>query len=341
MNNHQLFWIKSASDLSQIQIRVESIIGFDLSNKSLVKFYQQYPNFYIFLCLLCAQGKLNPNFPSENQVIQRIEALIEAIRVGKVVGQSQLRWLALQIFSLAPINFLAFVKLHKNIFSHVLTDNYKSLVSHVNTTINENDQLLFHLLAPDFYLWHPADCSFDHLLICFTTSTGTLNMPLAVAHAQIAQLRMPTLYVINRPGILASEGLNKIGWERSAKILANMTGNLGYKKIYGLGTSIGGYQATLYSKYINFEKILSFSGASASDYPGLEIWNVAHGCVREKIMTVLSSTDPIDIKLLAEYQNHNYITPQTILKTPTHGTFTAAVIEGAFSELTQWLLKPV
>jgi hypothetical protein len=168
-----------------------------------------------------------------------------------------------------------------------------------------------------------------------------------VAHAALATSGIPICYVFNGKKRPVHNGLPGQDTDQSGRVLSAILNRLGLTERYGLGTSLGGYTVCRYASALRLNRVLNFSGWPNKDS---ELWSNSN-CLsealgdfpRERVLSVLSRTDPNDQAILQSYDKDPLSTPRFFLETPTHGSLLAAIIENRLAELLAWLLegKPI
>lgn len=274
---------------------------------------------------------------------REVHALFEDIEAGRPVDRSALQKAALVLFTLAPGQYLRKMQTHADQFDTVLSQQYRELLPKLDLVLPPRSELMFHFADPELYVWVPPGVEQPRqLLVCFATRKNSFNMPRPMAHFVLARLGVGLMYVCNRPELDPDDGLMGIGIERSARLIKKVANDLGFDRLYGLGTSLGGYVVCRYAAPLELVRALNFSGVNNAtarkptkpqpfgrllkDYP------------LSRILTVLSKTDPVDQKLLKAYDASGFDTPREWVDSASHGTFTAAFIEGKLPGYMAWLL---
>lgn len=266
--------------------------------------------------------------------------MLRTVRDGGALSPVQLRLVALNAIRLGAFRWLAAIRDRMQAFSPALTSAYREIVARLPMPETPHHELLFHCAGPDFYLWQPAspDAMPDGpLVVCFTTRSASLNMPLALAHVLLGRMGCPVLYVLNRPGYLVSQGLKGVGEEATLALLRHVIGKAGRREAVGLGASFGGYQACVFARRLGLARVLSYSGLSASDHPGREIWRFVDGMREESMLAVFDRNDAVDRKLVEEYRANRVPTRIELLDHGRHGTFTGAFLAGRLDDHLRWL----
>ena len=283
------------------------------------------------------QGKTASNEARE------IHALFAALDAGRAVERPALQKAAFLLLGLAPGQYIRMMQRHAASFDNALTPQYRELLPRVDFSLPPRSELLFHLINPELYVWvPPATEQPRRLLVCFATKKNTFNMPRPIAHYVLARLGIGLMYVGNRPQFDPSAGFLGRGIEYSAELIRKVASDLGFDLLYGLGTSLGGYAACRYAAPLEFRRVLNFSGATIAPTPEIarerSLGRLVKGYPRDRILSVLSKTDPTDQKILRDYEASGFDTPREWVDSTAHGTFSAAVIEGRLPGYLSWLL---
>lgn len=300
---------------------------------------RSFPAFGAFLSLWSEKPRrIRPKTPQA----QAVNAVFSSLSAGRPVSRDDLQKTAFLLLSLGPAIFLKAMQAHLDAFSSVLTPQYRELLHRIRLDLPARSELLLHSCNPDLYLWiPPAAIPPTRLIVCFGTKHNSLNAPRPIAHHELARLGVGLLYVGNRPNLDPGNGLPGLTLKASAEQIGSIARSFGFNRLYGLGTSLGGYAACRYANLLKFERLLNFSGfnpkpdAAASgsgDYFGLQ------GYPRERILSILSRTDPTDQDILKGYDDNHFLTPREWVDSATHGSFSAALIEGKLGGYLDWLL---
>lgn len=240
---------------------------------------------------------------------------------------------------------------HALAFAPALTPQYASLLSAGDWTLPRRSELLLHGCQPDMYLWTPprtpAKRKSRSLLVCFCTRSNTLNAPLPLAHTVLARRGVGILYVYNRGQKDPGQGLANWDFASTVKTIRRVAARFGFQHLYGLGTSLGGYAACRYAQALGLQRVLNFSGhagkpvAATSDggeptAPNLQ-W--MRECDLGRIVTVLSRNDVTDESIRVGYDENGFATRRQWVDSATHGSFTAAWLEGRLDAYLDWLLE--
>ncbi|MFZ4553930.1 MAG: hypothetical protein ACOYNQ_05230 [Burkholderiales bacterium] len=269
-----------------------------------------------------------------------------AARAEEPAAAPAMRQAVLRVLRHGPQRGLALVASHASHLGDALTPKYRATLGMLKNHFAPALDLSLITCDPDIYLWRPAaakaSAACRTALICFCTSSNSLNTSLPIAQAALARHGLAVCYVMNRRQRLTREGLPGHDVATSARMLKALLGRLGFSHLYGLGVSLGGYTALLYAEGMELRRVLNFSGwpdkASGLGGSGECMVNAARGFPRHRILTVLSLSDPSDQKILRRYDDAGFETPRLFLESSTHGTFSAAIIESRLDGLLGWLL---
>jgi hypothetical protein len=229
-------------------------------------------------------------------------------------------------------------------FAKMLTPHYRAMLSTLAPTFQSSADLTFLSCRPDLYLWLPPDSEArSEVLVCFCTSSNSLNAPLPVAHAALATRRMPICYVFNRKNRFVYKGLPGRDADQSGRMIGQLLDRLGLTQRYGLGTSLGGYTACRYATSLGLQRVLNFSGwPDKSSEPGSDphcLSKAIGAFPQDRVLSVLSSTDANDHAILQGYDEDPFVTRRCFVETQTHGSLLAAIIEGRLDDLLDWLFS--
>lgn len=278
-----------------------------------------------------------PEVNSVRQIFSRVR------KRNTHVALQELRQTGVTVFRHGAFKLLELLAEDIEVYRKGLTKNYIQLAQKLPRMESRYDELLLLGTEPDLYFWQPPEQRLEDpnkLLVCFTTRSATLNMPLAVAHAILSRLGCAILYIRNQPKLSIQHGIRNIGFQPSADLIRHLTRQHGFTRLYGLGTSFGGLQACLYGSYLNFQRIVNFSGLtgklSSQEY---YIWSTASHYDQKNILSILSNQDETDRKLLNEYRTHGFDTRFRFLDFADHGTFTGAYLLDCLDDILDWLFS--
>jgi len=277
--------------------------------------------------------------PCLSNEAQHVLSTLASLDQGKQCSRKDLLKASYFLLGLAPgVSFRRFQH-HFQHFSALLTPQYRALVPKVDITLMARDELIFHQLNPEVYLWIPeTQKKPEQLLLCFPTKLNSFNMPRSIAHHILGTLGIAILYIGNRPNQDPSQGFLGTGIDSSASLIKQVCSHFGFTKLYALGTSLGGYTASLYAPILGFERVLNFSGiVKLGDNPSIA--TIIEDYPINNIRSILSRSDPTDLKIEAAYRACNFKSEVSWIDSQTHGTFTASFIEGSLNEHLSWLLS--
>lgn len=278
--------------------------------------------------------------PEHAAMLRSIRALSQGTSVNLMARRkllhAALRWGALPL--------LQVLQRHMDGFAPVLTPLYREILPLLATKAAPRDGLLFHAARPNLYLWQPVqNTAPEQLLVCFTTLKNSLNLPLPLAHSRLTEAGRAVLYVYTGADH-PSEGPAP-GWDISATadLIKTLASEAGYKRLFALGTSLGGYTACRYARELPFERVLNFSGAAGrldeNLPPELAPGAWAGSFDQNKILSVLSRGDVTDQRILAAYRQSGFDTQHYFLDAAQHGSFGAAWVSGDLQALIAWLFE--
>jgi hypothetical protein len=104
----------------------------------------------------------------------------------------------------------------------------------------------------------------DSVLLCFCAAQGTLGLPLNFVHQWLGRLPVNLVYIKDFRGLSGALGFPSLAPDRPASIIAlrRIVEELGAKRIYALGVSIGGYAAMYYGLQLGAAGVLNLAGAT-------------------------------------------------------------------------------
>jgi predicted esterase YcpF (UPF0227 family) len=274
-----------------------------------------------------------------------LRGVFSRIAAGTLPPKAELQRAALLILTLAPASYMAKLQQHAAIFGATLTPQYRQLLPMIDLSLPPRSELIFHACHPDIYLWIPPGIERPKkLIVCFGTRKNTLNAPRPLVHFELAKTGVALIYVGHRPDHDPAKGLIGRDLQGSADLILTIAKEFGLTKLYGLGTSLGGYAALHYAPLLNFERVINYSGAplnlQSEEAKQNTAWMHAEHYAHEKILTVLSKTDATDQKILAYYQKHGFETKWDWVSTQSHGSLTSSIVEGKFQrQISQFLFS--
>ncbi len=254
-----------------------------------------------------------------------------------------IRQAILGVMRLGPQQALAALAHKHDNTAAVLTPKFRSTLRALQNAFDPVFDLPFLTCQPNIYVWFPPDRGVHRrALVCFCTSSNTLNATLPVAHVALARYGYPICYIFNARGRFTYQGLPGHDTDDSARILKELLRKLGLTELYGLGTSLGGYTAVRYAHPMGLRRVLNFSGwpdqGSAPGASGDCMTKAAGVYPHSNVLSVLSRNDPNDVTIIDAYRRAGFATEFSLLESSTHGTFSAAIIENRLQDLINWLL---
>ena len=266
------------------------------------------------------------------------------INSGNIPSKSELQKAAFLILSLSPGSYLAKLRSNAAEFADAMTPQYRHLLSMVDLSLPPRSELIFHACHPDVYLWIPPTPERPKkLIVCFGTRKNTLNAPRPLVHFELAKADIGILYVGHRPDHDVSKGLIGRDLKSTAALLLSITKQFGFEKLYGLGTSLGGYAALHYAPLMHFERVLNYSGMPIDHEQSVprssDRWLSEKNFPLDRILTVLSSSDNTDRRILDFYNGKGFKTPRDWVSFPSHGSLTSSILERKFQTQLSWLIE--
>jgi hypothetical protein len=336
-SEHHLFGVQSNNSIQHYSSNSNSLSAFDKANLNIWKLKKIFSLLSLHLAL-CAHKKPQQ---SSREELRLIWSTFERLNNRQAVAGQELQKVAIILLQLGPSHFLKEMQKFQTEFSPALTPQFRDILRLMDFTSTIRDELLFHPCNPDIYVWRPSkDLITDKMLVVFLTRSNTLNMPRPLAHLILARLRLPIMYISNRPNIKPNEFIVGHNDQETTALILKIADSFGISKLYGLGASYGGYKACQLASGLNFERVLNFSGAQADSEKTEQIdaTSMARDYDLEKILSVLSETDSIDQRIRAAYDRDGFITPRSWLTSKSHGSFTSSFIEGSLKESLDWLI---
>ena len=106
------------------------------------------------------------------------------------------------------------------------------------------------------------DCAY--VLLCFCAAGGTLGLPVNFIHQWLGRLPTSLVYIKDFRNLCGGCGFPSLGPDRASAVAAlrHIAKEIGGKKLYTLGVSLGGYAALYYGLELQATSILSFAGAT-------------------------------------------------------------------------------
>jgi hypothetical protein len=221
---------------------------------------------------------------------------------------------------------------------HLLTPQYKLIMSSMRFNLDKRDELIFHLCNFDCYVWVPAKTLHPKkMLVVFLTRNNTLNMPLAFGHQILASLGIALMYVDGKKNAESEHFVAGLCLEKSASIILSISKELGFNQLIGMGVSSGGFRACKIAYLLQFDRVLNFSGAKKGKLSS-SLLSMESEFPSHKILSVLSSTDEGDRAIQEFYDQDKFVSTRRFITSRTHGTFSAAYLEKKLPEYFNWLL---
>jgi hypothetical protein len=104
----------------------------------------------------------------------------------------------------------------------------------------------------------------EAVLLCFCAAQGTLGLPLDFVHQWLGRLPVSLVYIKDFRDLSGALGFPPLAPDRAGSIVAlrRIAAELGGKRIYTLGVSLGGYAAMYYGLELGATGILNLAGAT-------------------------------------------------------------------------------
>lgn len=342
-SEHHLFWLEPDGEVSCFGAPYSEQIAQSFKRKKLSELCLSHPKLKIALELHFRKcgPKTRKYSPAQTEALNQTILQVRAGQPAKRADKLRLLYSALDIGS---SELLDVVLTHWADFEGLATPQYRQLLPRISKPKETRDQLIFHSAKPNLYLWVPKKTAQPKtLLVCFTTSSNTLNAPLPLAHSKLSDLGIAILYVYTPPGQHPSAGAaRKWDVERTSRLILKIAETQGFTELFGLGTSLGGYSVCRYAHALDFVRVVNFSGSAGKvDPPRTELtdpmrWVGDYDLSR--ILSVLSRNDETDQTILERYNKHEFITDRVMLQSDRHGSFTASWVEGRLDEILGWLM---
>jgi hypothetical protein len=117
-------------------------------------------------------------------------------------------------------------------------------------------------LAADVQVVRRPGC--DAVLLCFCARSGTLGLPLNFVHQWLGRLPISLIYLKDFRDLYGARGFPSLGPDRASSVSAmrRLAEELGAKRVYALGVSLGGYPALYYGLAVGADAVLSLGGAT-------------------------------------------------------------------------------
>lgn len=335
---HHIFGIMPNGNVNHYSTHADIEFDIQSANLSIWKIKKIFTLFSLYLQLW---SNLRPNQDCRKE-LKLVWSIFDDLDNGLQPNKLDIQQAVIMLMHLGPSCFLKKIQQYKTEFSPALTPRFREVINLMDFSIDPRNELIFHTCNPDIYVWiPPAVEAPKKMIVVFLTKTNTLNMPRSIAHILLSRLGVAIMYIGNRPNMKPGEFLFGHDLKDTAELILKISQALHIEKLYGLGTSYGGYKACQLAASINFERVLNFSGAYKEDESVKDIppTNMAPGFDHDKILSVLSKTDPIDINILSAYNRDGFLTKRAFLESKTHGSFTSAFTENKLGNYTDWLLN--
>jgi pimeloyl-ACP methyl ester carboxylesterase len=104
----------------------------------------------------------------------------------------------------------------------------------------------------------------DNVLLCFCAAEGTLGLPVNFIHQWLGRLPVSLVYIKDFRDLSGGGGYPTLGPDRASAVAAfrRIADEIGGKRIYTLGVSLGGYAALYYGLELGAVSILNLAGAT-------------------------------------------------------------------------------
>jgi hypothetical protein len=334
-SQHHIYGVQTDKSLNAYRLNSE-LTNNDINIWQLISIFK---NFRLFLDLYShSKNKKKAFTPVGNEMI----SVFSSLEAGGQIESLVLKKVIIFLIQACPGYYLRAIQKHFQDFKTTLTPQYRLLIPKVDFSLAKRDELIFHACNPDCYVWIPKKTSKPkRLIIVFFTKNNTLNMPRPIAHHILSKLDMSLMYIGGRVDMVADEYLAGHDLEDSARLILKIATELGFNKFYGIGASYGGFKVCKLASLLKLKKVLNFSGAhkepdQTQEKPFLPM---SSNYPKDKILSILSKSDPVDQKILDQYSKEGFLTQRDCVESKTHGSFTAAFIEDKLSSYFDWLLN--
>jgi hypothetical protein len=104
----------------------------------------------------------------------------------------------------------------------------------------------------------------DAVLLAFCACQGTLGLPVNFIHQWLGRLPASLVYIKDFDNLAGGCGFPALGAGRAASVAAlrRIADDVGGKRVYTLGVSMGGYAALHYGLQLGAEAVLNLAGAT-------------------------------------------------------------------------------
>lgn len=334
-SQHIIFGIQPNNSMNQYAFNTESSIS---NTANIWQLRKNFKHFKIYLDLICKAKNSMTKYP-EATLLKNIFNELDKNYSQKFIALQQV---AIGLLQLGSGHFLREMQKHLQYFESAITPQYFNILRRINFSLPERSELIFHTCNPDIYLWIPAKNKFPgKLLILYPTKSNTFNMPRHIAHFLFASRGIALMYIGNRPNLSTDNALIGHTNQESANFILRIARAFGFKHLYGLGTSYGGFMICKLAQELGLIKVLNFSGAqkNAKDTNNDSFMQISSEYPCEKILSILSKNDDIDRAILRAYDQEGFITERSYLSSKSHGSFSSAFIESKLDSYLDWLLN--
>jgi hypothetical protein len=347
---HHIFWLNAEQKLVYFGLDPDLRRPVDPRRLDLWSLRRKFERLRIFLDIWGRplEPSVSSHGSAESVVLRRVLAQLAN---RQLPARQTLQRVAILAMSSGVSQVLQRMQRHAVEFAPALTPQYASLLKAGDWSLPRRSELLLHGCQPDLYLWTPPRMLSQNrprkLLVCFCTRSNTLNAPLPLAHSVLARRGAGILYVYNRARKDPFQGLAKWDLASTVTTIRRVVARFGFQQLYGLGTSLGGYAACSCAGALGLERVLNFSGyvgkagvaASEVDASGPADLQWMQECDLGRILTVLSRNDSTDEWIRGVYDENGFVTRRQWVDSATHGSFTAAWLEGRLNGYLDWLLE--
>jgi len=142
-------------------------------------------------------------------------------------------------------------------------------LTYIETLIGWFDAVPHHLPPPLTFSDNPeAEIQIvrrpgcDAVLLCFCAQRGTFGVPLNLAHQWLGRLSANLVYIKDFRDLAGGCGYPSLGPDRASTMMAllRIAKDLGGKRIYTVGVSLGGYPALYYGLELGAVAVLALAG---------------------------------------------------------------------------------
>jgi hypothetical protein len=104
----------------------------------------------------------------------------------------------------------------------------------------------------------------DAVLICFCACQGTLGLPVDFVHQWLGRLPANLVYIKDLRNLAGACGIPALGPDRASTVeaLRRIVGEIGGRRIFTFGVSLGGYAALYYGLQLGAAAALSIAGST-------------------------------------------------------------------------------